>query len=232
MDRVYQSNAVETPPEPISPSGSYPTAGDKVTGQVATVPGAYWFYSVTEELRNAIIAAGVTPNQNEVDQLAQALSKTVPVGTVITMSANEAPSGYLFCNGSEVSRTTYADLFAKIGTLYGEGDGSTTFNIPELRGRFIQGGAAGTVKNAGLPNITGSIVAESNSNVQMLLDGNYTESGALYISGKISRKTISNGDAYQSPKDLCFDASRSNSIYGNSTTVQPPALTMRFYIKY
>jgi len=53
------------------------------------------------------------------------------------------PTGYLQCDGSAVSRTTYADLFAVIGTTYGVGDGTTTFNLPDCRGRFVIGAGAG-----------------------------------------------------------------------------------------
>ena len=56
----------------------------------------------------------------------------VPAGTVVMHGAGTAPSGWLACDGSAVSRTTYADLFASIGTRYGSGDGSTTFNLPVL----------------------------------------------------------------------------------------------------
>lgn len=63
-----------------------------------------------------------------------------PVGTIIAYAANGAiPEGYLPCNGAAVSRTTYAALFAVIGTLYGAGDGSTTFNLPDLTDRFLEG---------------------------------------------------------------------------------------------
>ena len=55
------------------------------------------------------------------------------------MATTTAPSGYLKCNGAAVSRTTYADLFAIIGTTHGAGDGSTTFNVPDLRGEFVRG---------------------------------------------------------------------------------------------
>jgi microcystin-dependent protein len=59
---------------------------------------------------------------------------------MLTMTAaNTAPSGWMLCNGSAISRTTYADLFAAIGTTYGVGDSSTTFNIPDLRGRVAVG---------------------------------------------------------------------------------------------
>ena len=64
-------------------------------------------------------------------------------GTVIWSSASTAPIGYVVCNGAAVSRTTYSNLFAVIGTTYGSGDGSTTFNLPDLRGEFIRGWDAG-----------------------------------------------------------------------------------------
>jgi len=62
-----------------------------------------------------------------------------PSGTVIWYAANSAPTDYLECDGAAVSRTTYAGLFAAISTTFGVGDGSTTFNIPDLRGEFIRG---------------------------------------------------------------------------------------------
>jgi microcystin-dependent protein len=61
------------------------------------------------------------------------------VGQVCFFAMTTAPTGFLACDGSAVSRTTYANLFAAIGTLYGAGDGSTTFNLPDLRGEFIRG---------------------------------------------------------------------------------------------
>ena len=61
------------------------------------------------------------------------------VGSVVLYTKSTAPSGYLLCNGQAVSRTTYASLFAVIGTTYGAGDGSTTFNVPNLSGRTVIG---------------------------------------------------------------------------------------------
>lgn len=63
----------------------------------------------------------------------------LPVGSVIFHGANSAPTGYLKANGALVSRTTYAGLFAVIGTTFGVGNGSTTFALPDLRGEFIRG---------------------------------------------------------------------------------------------
>jgi len=63
----------------------------------------------------------------------------VPSGAVFWFAANTPPSGYLKANGAAVSRTTYAALFGVLGTTFGSGDGSTTFNLPDLRGEFIRG---------------------------------------------------------------------------------------------
>jgi len=66
----------------------------------------------------------------------QALS---PVGSVISFAGSEAPAGWLLCDGTAYSRTTYSALFAVTGTAYGNGNGSTTFNVPDLRGRVSVG---------------------------------------------------------------------------------------------
>jgi microcystin-dependent protein len=63
----------------------------------------------------------------------------LPSGTVLPYAALTAPTGFLLAYGQEVSRSTYAALFAVIGTTYGTGDGSTTFNLPDLRGRIPAG---------------------------------------------------------------------------------------------
>ena len=70
-------------------------------------------------------------------------------GSVIIMPVNTVPTGYLECDGSAISRTTYADLFTVISTTYGSGDGSTTFNIPDLRGEFIRGWDNGRGQDSG-----------------------------------------------------------------------------------
>lgn len=69
----------------------------------------------------------------------------VPTGVVSSFAGSSAPTGYMLCDGSAISRTTYASLFSVIGTAYGAGDGTTTFNIPDFRGRFLRGvdGTAG-----------------------------------------------------------------------------------------
>jgi microcystin-dependent protein len=63
----------------------------------------------------------------------------IPTGQIIHVALSSAPTGYLKANGAAVSRSTYATLFAAIGTTFGAGDGSTTFNVPDLRGEFVRG---------------------------------------------------------------------------------------------
>lgn len=91
----------------------------------------------------------------EVDSLA---SMALPPGAIIHTARNATPAGFLRCNGAAVSRTTYADLFGAIGTTYGAGDGSTTFNVPDLRGEFIRGWADGGTVDSG--RVFGSKQAE------------------------------------------------------------------------
>lgn len=75
--------------------------------------------------------------QTNIDAIANIT--TVPTGVVSDFAGASAPAGWVLCFGQELDRTTFADLFAVIGTTYGAGDGSTTFNAPDLRGRLVAG---------------------------------------------------------------------------------------------
>lgn len=86
-------------------------------------------------------SSGQALTTNGSGTLAFATIGGVPTGAVFYFAANTAPTGFLKANGAAVSRTTYAALFAITGTTYGSGDGSTTFNVPDLRGEFIRGWA-------------------------------------------------------------------------------------------
>ncbi len=70
-----------------------------------------------------------------------------PLGSFFTFAGTTPPTGYLECDGSAVSRTTYANLFAVIGTMYGVGNGTTTFNLPDMRGTFMRGWAHGSAND-------------------------------------------------------------------------------------
>lgn len=101
----------------------------------------------------------LTPSDLQV--LLAGLVTTNPIGTIIDWAgAGTPPSTYLECDGTAVSRTTYADLFAVLGTTWGSGDGSTTFNLPDLRRRVTMGsGGTGT---ATIANAVGSVGGEEN----------------------------------------------------------------------
>lgn len=103
----------------------------------------------------------------------------LPVGTIVPWAKASVPSGFLLCDGSAVSRTTYADLYAIIADAYGAGDGSTTFNVPNIRGKqmvfddastYVVGGSAGSsaldiTSNATITNnqsITGNVTISGN----------------------------------------------------------------------
>ena len=78
-------------------------------------------------------------NQNNQWQALNASASTVPSGTIIAYGGSVAPAGYLLCDGSVVSRTTYSGLYSTIGSAFGDGDGVNTFHVPDLRGRFLRG---------------------------------------------------------------------------------------------
>jgi microcystin-dependent protein len=67
------------------------------------------------------------------------IQNNTPVGTIIAHGGDSAPSGFLLCDGSPISRTAYPNLFQSISTNWGWGDNSTTFNVPDLRGTFLRG---------------------------------------------------------------------------------------------
>lgn len=73
------------------------------------------------------------------DRILKQSRDAVPIGAIFTFPFQTPPTGYLVCDGSAVSRTTYSNLFLILGTTYGNGDGSTTFNLPDYRGKFLRG---------------------------------------------------------------------------------------------
>lgn len=153
--------------------------------------------------------------------------ETVLPGFVMAFAANSNPQGYLLCNGAAVSRTTYAKLYEAIGTTYGTGDGATTFNLPDTTGRMIQGewpyNPVGTYKNAGLPQASGS--------VRYLGDAVET-SGIAAGAISLGPAELGAGGSIAYWQRVPLNLSNGNAVYGASDTVQPPAVTMRYYIKY
>ena len=84
------------------------------------------------------------------EDLAEATIRILnPPGAVMSFAMSAAPVGWLPCNGAAINRTTYAPLFSAIGTTFGAGNGSTTFNLPDLRGEFIRGWAENRAVDTG-----------------------------------------------------------------------------------
>lgn len=160
----------------------------------------------------------------------------VPAGTVITYAGKTTPEGYKHCDGSAISRTQFSKLFEAIGTTYGIGDGSTTFNLPKIDdNRFIEYVSTTDfnkinpstdkgLKEAGLPNITGEIdLNPYTTDTIAPTSALYTKQGTTVYIGYDGDSTLN--------QITTLDASRSNSIYGNSDTVQPKSITLRAFIK-
>ena len=203
------------------------------TGQVGSLIPAEWGNSVTDEILNVIQAAGMEPSEQATNQLIQAIRQLAAIGSPTGMIAfihdTDVPDGWLLCNGAAVSRTEYAALFAKIGVKYGSGDGSTTFNLPNLDGRVLQGttniGQVGNYLEASLPNIQGSLYSqpygENRENIFVWTSGSFSSN----LSGSTGRGslTINNDVPGSTLSYLSFDADKSSSVY-NGSAMQPRAL--------
>ncbi|HEY8343321.1 MAG TPA: tail fiber protein [Calditerricola sp.] len=86
-----------------------------------------------------ITQLGAGQDPGDAATVGQARADGMPIGAVIDFAGAQAPTGWLLCYGQEISRGDYPDLFDVIGTTWGDGDGSTTFNVPDLRGRTTAG---------------------------------------------------------------------------------------------
>ncbi len=153
------------------------------------------------------------------------VAKLLPVGTLLPSLAT-AMDGYLLCNGSAVSRTTYAKLFAVLGTKYGAGDGSTTFNLPDLRDMALWGanGNLGSMLSSGLPEINAAFSAYGYEQG--------ATSGAMRATTETPNQLVAGNQANLNYNKYTFKASRSNAIYGASTVVRPPSIAVNYFIKH
>jgi len=107
------------------------------------------------------------------------------VGAIKPWTKATAPDGYLVCDGSAVSRTTYADLFAVISTTYGSGDGSTTFNVPQLQGKMPQGYDGSTYNLAGTGGANTVTVAVTNNQA-----ATSTSNQSVTVTGSIANTSL------------------------------------------
>lgn len=95
--------------------------------------------TVTPSKLNDLVNTATVEDVEPGDMTPPTRQALVPPGAVVAFAMQAPPDGWLQCSGGAVSRETYAALFAAVGTAFGEGDGSTTFNLPDLRGYFVRG---------------------------------------------------------------------------------------------
>jgi len=169
----------------------------------------------------------------------------IPTATIVPWSDSSVPSGFLECNGSAVSRSTYADLFAIIGTTYGSGDGSTTFDLPDLQDNVAVGksgtknlastGGANTVTSTG--NIAGSTANATLSEAQLAshshglqvtrapnaADFNKAGTGGTTNAGTANLNNTGSGSGHSHNMSATFS--------GDATSVVQPYLTIIYIIK-
>ena len=173
----------------------------------------------------------------------------IPTGTIVPWTDSSLPSGFLECDGSAVSRTTYADLFAVIGTTYGAGNGSTTFNVPDLSDNVPVGksnnkalastGGANTVTSTG--NVAGSTanatlstaqLASHNHNPTLQDPGspNYTPNPTVER-GRAGRGAASNANLNNAGSGSGHAHNMSANFSGDATSVIQPYLAVIYIIK-
>ena len=205
--------------------GKAPLANPSFTGE-PTAPTAPKGTDNTQLATTAFVAAA-------------AAAVALPPGVVLPFAgAGNVPDGYYLCDGSAVSRTDDAGLFAAIGTAYGAGDGSTTFNLPDFRGKFLRGYKAnttaqiGTAQEEGLPSIELAIrmdVIESYGETGVI--ASYGDEGqSVMISSESDERMVKQTaiTANKRAGDLIFGAS---DIYGNSEHVTPENFAVQYIIK-
>ena len=171
----------------------------------------------------------ITLSTNEINQNGYHLNKLTrnKIGFIYTAPIKIVPDDCLACDGYVLKIADYRKLYSVIGKTFNTGtEAEDEFRIPDynVTKRFLQPSQeVANFVEAGLPNITGSTE-------KVLYKSTYTATGAFKLGAKGATNDLNNGGS--NSYTLQFDASGSNSIYGNSTTVQPPAQTVHLCIKY
>jgi microcystin-dependent protein len=170
-------------------------------------------------LAAAAAQAAADAAQATADGVAFAASELAPPSTVAFVARNTAPAGWLKANGAAISRTTYADLFAAIGTSFGAGDGTTTFNVPDLRGEFLRAWDDGRGVDTG--RVFGSF------------QGDLFEAHVHFISGFTGSTNFTPGAHYYNTNQFnTTGASTSNSVPAGGTETRPRNIALLAVIKF
>lgn len=135
---LYHNNTkrIETDSAGVTVTGQITITGSSIVFEGATADAHETTFTVTDPTADRTITF---PNSSGTVALTSDVSASLPSGTILPYAGSSAPSGYLLAYGQAISRSTYSDLFSAIGTTYGVGDGSSTFNLPDIRGRTIAG---------------------------------------------------------------------------------------------
>lgn len=160
---------------------------------------------------------------------------SVVTGSVTAYAGTSAPSGWLICDGSTLSRTTYASLYAVIGNAFGEGDGSTTFHLPDMRGRFIRGfdNSAGNDPDSASRTAsgTGGNTGDNIGSYQADVYGSHTHSTKVWSDTAASgTRTVGDGWTNSSGPYTISSTYGVQSSGGNET--RPKNINMNYIIKY
>lgn len=131
MKAVFNDELKQNGHDVIPPNGS---TGQVLAKKTNASNDVEWINRYPQNGSTGQVLAKKTNSNNDVEWVT-----VIPTGTITVFAGSSAPNGWLLCNGSAISRTTYSALFSVIGTTYGTGNGSTTFNLPNLQGRFPLG---------------------------------------------------------------------------------------------
>lgn len=155
----------------------------------------------------------------------KALVNSAAVGKIDIFPGSSPPDGFLECDGSAISRTDYADLFSVIGTSAGAGDGSTTFNIPDLRGEFVRGwdNGRGVDSSRALLSSQG-FAMEDHAHTMGTPNGAAGSNRTVGQSGSPS--------SYGAGSDVRYTSTLSGSSYSVADETRPRNVAMMFIIKY
>lgn len=206
--------------------GRAPATGDFKMGSYR-ITGLGDAVGTNDAINKSQLTAVQTTLQAEITAIETDITDTNYIGDIKASLQTANHGKWLLCDGQAVSRTDYEDLFDLIGENFGAGDGTTTFNVPDYRGKFLRGlggdSAADvyTTQAEGLPNITGNVAA-TNWRSSTATSGAFAESN---VPG-----SIANYDTYDR-ETASFDASRSSSIYGASNHVTPVNMAVNYFIK-
>lgn len=209
-----------------------------------------------KNMNNALraVMAALKAKCDTLDSTDNTLRRGAVIGEIRWFAMSTPPTGWLVCNGAVVGTSDYAALFAAIGKTFTpqltstdpdvenpEYSDPTVFRLPNLIGKVPWGSTSvGTVLDAGLPNITGAVGTRPNTSGTInsvyggAIPGKQVEGAFTFKTTAGSYENTGTAESGNRTKDdlLTFNASRSNSVYGASTTVQPPALCLLPCIRY